>query len=228
MKQHTIKDSGPPLLPPDEVSQHYVDLTSGDVYISTGTRNVEDWGKPIVKTDKLDATVREVLAQASGGDAVEILQLVEVFWDTIDLVKRATVTLPVDIGSMIRVVDDTDRPGPVYLKLDRSTAGSLREGMKIPVLNSTGSQMLVISSNPNDTIDYAGHRSEEPYVMIDGYTTIRFLGNRGMGFHFIVTGDTNRTVATDDIDAVTNTTFEDTLDGMTRVLADALDNLDQT
>jgi len=47
MSKHTFKGSGAPTITPTELSQHYVDITAGTVYLSKGTASAADWVGPL-------------------------------------------------------------------------------------------------------------------------------------------------------------------------------------
>ena len=45
--QHVIRGYGPPTMAPVEFGIHYIDVTSGDMYLSRGKTDVADWGQPL-------------------------------------------------------------------------------------------------------------------------------------------------------------------------------------
>ena len=45
--QHVMRGYGPPTTPPVEFGIHYIDVTSGDMYLSRGKTDVADWGQPL-------------------------------------------------------------------------------------------------------------------------------------------------------------------------------------
>lgn len=75
IKQHIFKSAGAPSTIPAESGHHYIDTTSGDVYLSKGFAAISDWVRvsvdPIIVVYTIDTTLTvEDVAIANSGSAI--------------------------------------------------------------------------------------------------------------------------------------------------------------
>lgn len=195
MRQHTLEGRGAPTFPPGAVNQQYVDLDTREVYISTGNQYVSDWGTPFIRREDLSSVIDEMIASVTEGGDVDIPLDLPAFVDTEDNVKKIYLDVPTVLGRFVRLTDPTEAPGPVKLIVRLEYGYTLRPGMRVSLYNSTGRELSVESTNQHDYIEFSGSRAVAPTVQIAGFVHLRYLGSRGAGGHYAISGDTNKSMA---------------------------------
>lgn len=149
MEQHIIIASGPPAAKPLHISMLYLDYANKKRYISSGVESVNDWGRPLVTEDFLEA----VLAQFDpyeNGPARLLTKVAPV----VEVEGRRFVRLfpnrPVDGGKYIVITDDNNDPETFYL--DLMAVESIRDDEEIVVFNATQAPMQIPVTDEYDLL----------------------------------------------------------------------------
>jgi hypothetical protein len=188
MRQHVIKGRGVPNSPPDHALQHYLDLDTGETYISRGDEYTEDWGKPLLTKEDLETALHEfeeVLSRNEGLNPISLLEVQER-----DGVRFVTVDLPDMAGRFVIVTDPTESQEPYEIRLTLPYNGTVRLGLETRLYNDTLAEPVVVSDD--DVIKVAGSLGVRPAIQVNGVVTIKYIGTHGAVRKWLIHGNTSR------------------------------------
>jgi hypothetical protein len=215
MRQHLKKGRGVPIDPPTSLSQHYIDLDTGEHYISKGTDYVTDWGGPLLDKDAVDAILNEFQESISNGEGLN--SIVELAVKEVDGKRIVEINLPALAGRFITILDPTNNPLPYEIHPVISYNSTIRIGMEFKIFNNTLAEPMLL--HENDVIFTSGSIQITPSIQIKGVVTIKHVAIVFDKRQWLVYGDTSR-------DSSYSATVADNaakLDGFTReqIIAEA-------
>lgn len=215
MKQHIYKGRGVPSTPPPVLSAHYIDLDTGDSYISRGTDYKEDWGSPLLDKKTVVALLNEFEEALSRGEGLN--SIVEMEVSLIAGERVVEIHIPVNAGRFVSITDPTDSVEPYEIRPVIPFGETIRKGMEFKVFNNTRAEPTV--THETDIVFISGSTPIAPSIQIKGVVTVKHVAIVDDKRQWLVYGDTSRN--SNDTVAVAENAAK--LDGFTRqqIIAEA-------
>jgi hypothetical protein len=188
MKQHLKKGRGVPRDLPTSLSQHYIDLDTGEHYISKGTDYVTDWGGPLLDKTAVDAILNEFQESLSNGEGLN--SIIELAVQEVDGKRIVEINLPTLAGRFIKIVDPTNNPLPYEIHPILPYNSTIRIGLEFKVFNNTSAEPVLL--HENDVIFTSGSIQIAPSIQINGVVTIKHTSIVADKRQWLVYGDTSR------------------------------------
>lgn len=188
MRQHIEKGRGAPSKPPLALLQHYLNLDTGETYISRGTDYKEDWGGPLLDKVAIDALLHEfeeALSAGEGLNSIVTLPVIEVNGKRI-----VEISLPAYAGRFVMVVDPTNSLETYEIHPILPHLATIRLGLEFKVFNNTKAEPSLKSGT--ETIFTSGSVPITPTVQLNGVVTVKHVGIVDDKRQWLVYGDTSR------------------------------------
>lgn len=215
MKQHIYKGRGAPSTPPPDLLSHYIDLDTGESYISRGTNYKEDWGSPLLDKKAVTDLLNEFEEALSRGEGLN--SIVEMVVSVIDGKRLVEIQLPLYAGRFVSITDPTDSVEAYEIRPVLPFGETVRKGLEFKVFNNTLAEPIV--THETDIMFISGSVPIAPSIQIKGVVTIKHVAIVSDKRQWLVYGDTSRNNA----DSVAVAENAAKLDGFTRqqIIAEA-------
>lgn len=208
MKQHIHRGRGEPVDPPPYLLAHYVDLNTGETYISRGTSYKEDWGSPILDKATLVSILNEFEEDLSKGEGLS--SIVELIVTEIDGRRIVKVDVPLYAGRFISITDPTNSEDSYEIVPVIPYNETIRMGMELKLFNNTITEPTI--THETDIMMISGSIPIAPSIQIKGVVTIKHVAVLGDKRRWLIYGDTSRS----NTNAVAVAENSAKLDGFTR------------
>lgn len=139
-EQHIFEGESSPSLPPLYVGAHWIDRTTGEVFISSGIASVLDWGEPVNKRRAPKVKIRTTPAPAPDHVGVvleelltndEMVRMNTFTHDHVVLIKQQAIT-PFEVGRFVVVRHVFGAPDGLRIAVNPGDEDKIKFNLYLP------------------------------------------------------------------------------------------------
>lgn len=170
MRQHLIKSTGAPTIVPEFHSQLYLDVSTGEHYLSTGNFTVDDWFGPLITGAAIEQALSDFAAGIGNVNRSSVTH-VDVITNA-EYGRHAMLNLSNRDGRFFIITDDAQSDFDYDLRIDKTVMLDL--GTEFTVYNYTTAEIDIRDSE--DVFLYSG-KPGRVVIIRPGYVfKLKFIG----------------------------------------------------